>query len=50
MKIVDQLNNKEVRLSQADLELLQRIRSGKFADASIDPYEDWNFEVDNKDF
>ena len=49
MKIFDQLNNKHVRLSKADLELIQRVRQGKFADKSIDPFEDFNYEVKNKD-
>jgi hypothetical protein len=51
MKITDRLNNKEVKLSMADLELLQRIRKGKFADKNIDPYsQEFNFEIDNPDF
>ena len=49
MKIFDQLNNKHVKLSKADLELIQRIRSGRYAEKSIDPFEDWNFEVENKE-
>jgi len=31
-------------MSEADLELLQRVRSGKYADADIDPFEDWHFD------
>lgn len=38
-KITDELNNKQVKLSKADLELIQRIRSGKYADADIDPFD-----------
>jgi hypothetical protein len=49
MKIRDELNNKNVRLSKADLELIQRIRSGKYADKDVDPF-DFYFEFDNKDF
>lgn len=47
MKIRDELNNKHVKLSKGDLDLLQRIRSGKYADADIDPY-DFHMEFDNK--
>lgn len=44
-KITDDLNNKEVKLSEADLEILVRMRQGKFVDKNIDPYnEEWNFE------
>lgn len=48
MKITDHLNNKNVKLSKADLELLQRIRSGKFADKDIDPF-DFYMEFEHKD-
>ena len=37
-----------MKLSKADLELIQRIRSGNYADKTIDPFEDWNYEVENK--
>lgn len=37
-KITDYLNNKEVKLSEADLELLQRVRTGQFADKDVDPF------------
>lgn len=47
-KIFDQLNNKEVKLSKADLDLIQRVRAGKFADASIDPYADFDVQFENK--
>ena len=47
-KITDYLNNKEVKLSEADLELIRRVRTGKFADADIDPYE-WNFDFEHKE-
>jgi len=44
-KITDDLNNKEVKLSEADLDMLVRMRAGKFVDKNIDPYnEEWNFE------
>jgi ribosome biogenesis protein ERB1 len=49
-KITDYLNNKEVKLSAGDLEMLRRVREGKFADSSIDPYEPFNYEVESKDF
>ena len=48
MKIKDELNNKHVKLSKADMELIQRVRSGKFADADIDPF-DFSIEFDNKE-
>lgn len=44
-KITDDLNNKQVKLSKADLELLQRVRSGKFAE-KMDP-EEYAIEIDN---
>lgn len=47
MKIRDELNNKNVKLSKADLELLQRIRSGKYSDPDIDPYGMF-IELDNE--
>ena len=49
MKIRDELNNKNVKLSSADLSLLQRIRSGKYADAEINPFDTY-IEFDAKDF
>lgn len=48
LKIRDVLNNRNVQLSKGDLELIQRIRSGKYADKEIDPF-DFYFEFDNKD-
>ena len=45
-KITDELNNKNVKLSKADLELLQRVRSGKYAE-KFDP-EDYTIEIDNE--
>jgi len=51
LRIKDELNNRNVQLSRADLELIQRIRGGHFADKSIDPFEGFYFEFDNqKDF
>ncbi len=47
LKIKDELNNKNVKLSQADLELIQRIRSGKYADPEIDPFSVF-IEYDNE--
>jgi len=49
-KITDYLNNKEVKLSKGDLELLRRVRSGQFADSSIDPYAPFDYEIESKDF
>ena len=39
--ITDDLNNREIRLSRGDLEMIQRIRKGKVADK--------NFDVNNQD-
>lgn len=49
-KITDYLNNKQVKLSKGDLEMLRRVREGKFADSTIDPYAPFNYELDSKDF
>lgn len=49
-KITDYLNNKQVKLSTGDLEMLRRVREGKFADQSIDPYAPFNYEIESKDF
>jgi len=49
-KITDYLNNKSVKLSTADLELLQRVRLGKMADSKIDPFEDWDVDLGDKGF
>jgi ribosome biogenesis protein ERB1 len=48
--ITDDLNNKKIRLSKADLELLIRIRKGKVADKNFkkDP-EDTYFEFEHKE-
>lgn len=43
-KIHDFANNKDVQLTKADLELLRRIRRGQFADASIDPFEIFDYD------
>ena len=48
LKIRDELNNKDVKLSRADFELIKRIRSGKFADKAIEE-DDFFFEFENKD-
>jgi len=47
MKITDELNNKNVKLSKGDLELIQRIRQNKYADKDVDPY-DFIIEYDNQ--
>jgi len=39
-KLLDKLNNKHVRLSKGDIEMINRIRRGTFADASIDPHDE----------
>jgi len=46
MKITDFLNNKNVKLSKADLDLIKRIRSGKYAE-KMDP-NDFIVEYDNE--
>lgn len=43
-KIHDFANNKDVKLNKADLDLLNRIRQGKFADANIDPFEIFEYD------
>lgn len=41
------MNNKEVKLSRADLEMLQRIRRGTYAEKSMDPFPEFDhYEVD----
>ena len=47
-KITDDLNNRNVRLSKADLELIQRVRAGQFADKDIDPF-DFQIEFEHKE-
>lgn len=42
------MNNKNVKLSKADLELIQRIRSGKYADKDVDLF-DFDIEFEHKD-
>lgn len=37
--IQDELNNKEIRLSRGDLEMLMRIRKGKIADKGYDEHD-----------
>ena len=50
-KLLDKLNNKHVRLSKGDIEMINRIRRGTFADASIDPHdENMVIEFQNKDW
>lgn len=48
-KIHDFANNKDVQLSKGDLELIRRIRKGQYADASIDPYEIFDYDDPKKD-
>ena len=46
-KITDELNNKEVRLSKADLEMLMRLRKGgKAAEADFDINKDFTVEAE----
>ena len=47
-KIHDFANNKDVTLTKADLEMLQRMRKGHFADADIDPFEVFEFSEDHQ--
>ena len=39
-----------MKLNKGDLELLKRVRQGKFADSSIDPYAPFDYEIESKDF
>jgi ribosome biogenesis protein ERB1 len=48
--IVDKLNNKEVKLSKADLQMVRRVLKGQWAETSIDPFADFDYEVDPKNF
>jgi ribosome biogenesis protein ERB1 len=48
--ITDDLNNKEIRLSRADLEMLIRIRQGKVADKNFKLNAEYDFEYEHKDF
>lgn len=43
------MNNKQVKLSEADLEMIKRVREGKYADADIDPFADWEFDQKHED-
>ena len=47
--ITDELNNKQIRLSRADLEMILRIRKGKVADKDFNINEDYAFEYEHKD-
>jgi len=48
--ITDDLNNKQVRLSKADLEMLLRIRKGKVADKNFRMDDDsFYFEYEHKE-
>lgn len=49
LKIRDTMNNKNVKLSRADLELIQRVRSGRYADAEIDPFDGPVIEFEHKE-
>jgi|TARA_B110001450_G_C17611511_1_gene477490 ribosome biogenesis protein ERB1 len=49
-KINDDLNNKEVKLSKGDLDMLKRIRKGKVANKDFKLNdENWYFEFESKD-
>lgn len=40
-----------MKLSNADIDMILRLKSGKFVDKSLDPtLAEWNFEVDNPSF
>lgn len=41
-KIFDAMNNKDVKLSRADLEMIKRIRRGTYAEKSMDPFPDFD--------
>jgi ribosome biogenesis protein ERB1 len=47
LKIRDELNNRNVKLSKADLELIQRVRTGKVADKDFDP-TDFTLDFENE--
>ena len=50
-KILDKLNNKHVRLSKADVEMIKRIRRGTYADGDVDPFdENMVFEFNETDW
>lgn len=39
-EIEDKLNNKSIRLSKADLELIAKVRKGQYADGLVDPFDE----------
>jgi ribosome biogenesis protein ERB1 len=48
--ITDDLNNREIRLSRADLEMIKRIRKGQVADKDFDVNNQDNyFEYEHKE-
>jgi len=47
--ITDELNNKEIRLSKGDLEMLMRLRKGQVADKNFKMNEDYTFEYEHKE-
>ena len=47
--ITDELNNKQIRLSRGDLEMLLRIRKGKVADKNFKLNEDYTYEKEHPD-
>jgi ribosome biogenesis protein ERB1 len=50
-KINDDLNNKDVKLSKGDLDMLKRIRRGQVANKDFKLNdESWYFEYEHKDF
>ena len=50
-KILDKMNNKHVRLSKADLDMIKRIRAGQYADNAIEAFpEEPDYEADPKLF
>lgn len=38
-EIEDKMNNRRLRLSKEDLELIQKVKKGQFADGLVDPYD-----------
>ncbi|PVU96778.1 hypothetical protein BB561_000981 [Smittium simulii] len=40
IKIRDELNQKDIRLTDEEIGIIQRIQQGEFPDATFDPYED----------
>jgi hypothetical protein len=42
-KVYDEYNDEEVELTKDEINLIRRLRDGKFPHAEVDPYEVFNF-------